>query len=59
MTKEQVLSEMKKYTPFQQAVWKACLRIPKGETRSYKWIAEQIEKPGAAYARARFTPSAS
>jgi len=50
---------MKKYTPFQQAVWKACLRIPKGETRSYKWIAEQIEKPGAAYARARFTPSAS
>lgn len=50
MTKEQVLSEMKKYPPFQQAVWKACMRIPEGETRSYKWIAEQIGKPGAARA---------
>jgi len=46
-TKEQVLSEMKGYTPFQQAVWKACMSIPAGQTRSYKWIAEKIGKPGA------------
>jgi len=41
---------MKVYTPFQRAVWKACMSIPRGETRSYKWIAEQIGKPGAVRA---------
>ncbi|OGR67363.1 MAG: hypothetical protein A2081_01630 [Elusimicrobia bacterium GWC2_61_19] len=41
---------MKGYTLFQQAVWKACMRIPEGETRSYKWVAEQIGKPGAVRA---------
>ncbi|MDD2805986.1 MAG: MGMT family protein [Elusimicrobiales bacterium] len=50
MNKEEVLEKMKAYTPFQQAVWKACLRIPEGQTRSYKWIAEQIGKPGAVRA---------
>jgi O-6-methylguanine DNA methyltransferase len=47
MTKDQVLLKMKTYTPFQQAVWRACMKIPAGQTRSYKWIAEQIGKPGA------------
>jgi len=47
MTKEQVLLKMKDYTPFQQAVWRACMAIPAGQTRSYKWIAEKIGKPGA------------
>ncbi|OIO00468.1 MAG: 6-O-methylguanine DNA methyltransferase [Elusimicrobia bacterium CG1_02_56_21] len=41
---------MKDYTPFQAAVWRACMRIPAGQTRSYKWIAEQIGRPGAARA---------
>ncbi len=50
MTKEQVLLRMKDYTPFRQAVWRACMLIPEGETRSYKWIAEQIGRPGAARA---------
>jgi O-6-methylguanine DNA methyltransferase len=50
MTREEVLKEMKKYTPFQQAVWKACMRVPAGQTRSYKWIAETIGKPGAVRA---------
>lgn len=50
MTREQVLKEMKKHTPFRQAVWRACMRIPKGQTRSYKWLAAQIGKPGAARA---------
>ena len=50
MTKEQVLLKMKNYTPFQQAVWRACMSIPSGQTRSYKWIAEKIGKPGAVRA---------
>ncbi|MDO8805407.1 MAG: MGMT family protein [Elusimicrobiota bacterium] len=50
MTKKQVLLVMKTYTPFQQAVWRACMGIPSGRTRSYKWIAEKIGKRGAARA---------
>ena len=34
-------------TPFQQAVWRALLDIPCGETRTYKQIAEQIGRPRA------------
>jgi len=41
---------MKAYTPFQQAVWRACMEIKKGQTRSYQWIAVQIGKPGATRA---------
>lgn len=41
---------MKKHTPFRQAVWKACMSIPEGRTRSYKWLAQRIGKPGAARA---------
>ncbi len=37
-------------TPFQRAVWQATRTIPYGETRSYRWVAERIEKPGAARA---------
>lgn len=29
-------------TKFQQSVWKALCRIPYGQVRSYKWVAEQI-----------------
>lgn len=50
MTKKEILEKMKGYTPFQQAVWKACMEIPAGQTRSYKWIAERIGKPGAVRA---------
>lgn len=50
MKKEEALLKMKAYTPFQQAVWRACMRIPAGQTRSYKWIAEQIGRPGAVRA---------
>lgn len=37
-------------TPFQQDVWAAVRRIPRGETRSYTQIAEAIGKPKAARA---------
>jgi O-6-methylguanine DNA methyltransferase len=37
-------------TPFQRQVWEALLRIPYGETRSYKDMAEQIGRPQAVRA---------
>ncbi len=37
-------------TAFEKAVWSAAREIPYGETRTYKWIAEKIGKPGAARA---------
>lgn len=45
-----VLQRMKRYPRFYQAVWKACAAIPKGEVRTYGWIARQIGKPKAARA---------
>ncbi|MBI2852222.1 MAG: methylated-DNA--[protein]-cysteine S-methyltransferase [Chloroflexi bacterium] len=37
-------------TPFQRKVWEAARLIPYGETRSYRWVAERIGRPGAARA---------
>ena len=37
-------------TPFQVAVWKEMFRIPYGETRSYRELANAIGRPGAARA---------
>jgi O-6-methylguanine DNA methyltransferase len=37
-------------TPFQQAVWKALLEIPYGETRSYAQVAAAVGRPRAARA---------
>lgn len=37
-------------TDFQQRVYRAVCRIPRGHTRSYQWVAEQIGHPGAARA---------
>ncbi len=34
-------------TPFQRQVWETTRLIPYGETRSYIWVAEQINKPKA------------
>jgi len=61
--KKDIKEEMKKYTPFQRAVWTACMAIPKGQTRSYKWIAERIGRPkavravGAALGKNPFAPT--
>jgi methylated-DNA-[protein]-cysteine S-methyltransferase len=38
------------YTNFQQAVWRAAAKIPRGETRSYAWIATRIKRPKAVRA---------
>ncbi len=37
-------------TGFQKKVWKALLSIPKGETRTYAWVARQIGVPKAVRA---------
>ena len=37
-------------TEFQKSVWEAMRKIPYGETRPYKWIAEKIGKPKAVRA---------
>ena len=37
-------------TPFQKKVWKALLTIPKGEVRSYSWVARKVRSPRAVRA---------
>ncbi len=37
-------------TPFARKVYKAVLKIPLGEVRSYKWLAREIGAPKAARA---------
>jgi methylated-DNA-[protein]-cysteine S-methyltransferase len=37
-------------TAFQRQVWESTRLIPYGETRNYRWVAEQINKPQAARA---------
>lgn len=34
-------------TDFQKRVWKALLKIPRGEVRTYEWIAREIGHPKA------------
>ena len=34
-------------TVFQRMVWKKLIEIPYGETRSYKWLAEEVGSPNA------------
>jgi methylated-DNA-[protein]-cysteine S-methyltransferase len=42
--------DLRYYTAFQRAVWKATASIPYGETRSYAWIAKRTGRPKAARA---------
>jgi len=44
------ISRNKCLTEFEKAVYKAILRIPRGEVRPYKWVARKIGKPGSARA---------
>ena len=37
-------------SPFLRAGWEACRSIPFGQTRTYKWLAAQAGRPGAARA---------
>jgi len=42
--------DLSRGTAFQRAVWRACARIPRGETRSYADLARMAGRPGAARA---------
>lgn len=59
VTLADVAIDVEDASPFHQAAWKACRSIPKGETRTYKWLATQAGKPlapraaGQAMARNR------
>ena len=37
-------------TDFQRKVWRALTKIPRGETRSYGWVAQKVGKPKDARA---------
>ena len=37
-------------TPFEEQVYRVVRRIPKGRTRTYRWVAEQLGDPGLARA---------
>ena len=45
-----ILEGIKKYPKFYQKVWLLCAKIPRGETRTYGWMAKKIGHPGAARA---------
>ena len=40
-------------TPFQRACWRAALRIPTGQTRTYAWLAARAGSPRAVRAAAQ------
>ncbi len=42
--------DLSEATPFQRAVWEITRLIPYGETRTYLWVANQIERPAAVRA---------
>lgn len=48
-----VLAAMKEYPEFHRKVWLACASIPKGQVRTYGWVARAIGRPGAARAVGR------
>ncbi|MDD5259718.1 MAG: MGMT family protein [bacterium] len=43
-------SKKRKITEFEKKVYAACKTIPRGETRSYAWIAKKIGQPRACRA---------
>jgi methylated-DNA-[protein]-cysteine S-methyltransferase len=48
-----ILDQFPSHPAFYQKVWKACAEIPRGETRTYGWIAKKIGHPKAARAVGR------
>lgn len=44
------LGKLANITSFERDVYMACLSIPFGQTRSYKWLAKKIGRPNAARA---------
>jgi methylated-DNA-[protein]-cysteine S-methyltransferase len=46
----ELLEKMQDYPPFHRKVWLACADIPKGQVRTYGWVARRIGHPKAARA---------
>jgi len=46
----QVTPDVSGHTPFRQQVWEIDRQIPYGQTRTYGWIARQMDRPNAARA---------
>ena len=44
---DQIALDLDDAPPFFRAAWEACLTIPRGETRSYAWVAAAAGSPGA------------
>lgn len=42
--------DLEKGTDFEKAVWHALREVPYGETRTYKWLAQQVGRPKATRA---------
>ena len=47
---DQVPLDLEDAPPFFKAAWEACRRIPRGETRSYQWLAAEAGNPRASRA---------
>lgn len=45
-----ILAKIKEFPKFNQQVWLTCASIPKGEVRTYGWIAQKIGRPSSARA---------
>ncbi|MFA4843359.1 MAG: MGMT family protein [Candidatus Margulisiibacteriota bacterium] len=44
------MGKNRKISPFQKKVYRVVKKIPRGEVRTYGWVARQIGQPGAARA---------
>ena len=44
------ISRGKGLSPFERAVYRAVMRIPSGQVRSYKWVARAVGRPDASRA---------
>ena len=47
---DEIQLDLKRAPPFFKSAWEACRSIPRGETRSYSWLAEQAGSPLAVRA---------
>ncbi len=45
-----LVSKDDRFTPFEKSVYRVICSIPKGETRSYGWVARRLGRHGAARA---------
>ncbi len=50
MKKKNKLPNFSSYPLFYQKVWSVVSKIPKGEVRTYKWVAQQVGSPNAVRA---------